>query len=334
MARAGGWPPARLRSWRPRRPTRALASSLVSRERLSTELVPRRAAMEGNLTAVVGQLQVDPDLPTGWRVDSREILATTTRIVGARCGEMEVDTYLAMRARYVDLGMPSDGQATSTVRALARTLYGSNLGGHNRAPVTKAMVNLFRMEIQMAGVRAGSGEFDEQFLEFERLLLNLRFDRQISLRKSHPEMYDPVAIGAQRNSTVQWQFAAWHVEQLQSGYWVELDWDKLRSLSGAAKMLWLVLSSPRIPFSASAEVAGFEELHVPLTPESFRVFGISAARERDCKRSLEHAGRRLAAVDDSYVDVAVVLDPRTRARCLRVVRRRQDGQLALTDFAA
>lgn len=304
----------------------------VSQERSSAELVPRRAAIEGNMAAVVGQLQVDPALPTGLRVDSREILATTTRIVGARLGEIEVDTYLAMCARYVDMGTPGDGQAASTLRALAHTLYGSSQGGVNRAQVTKAMVNLFRMEIQMAGVRAGSGEFDEQFLDFERLLVSLRFDRQIRLRKEHPELYDAAAIGAQRNSTVQWQFAPWHVEQLQSGYWVELDWHKLRSLSGAAKMLWLVLSSPRIPFSRSTP--GFEELRVPLTSESYRVFGIRAARERDCKRSLEQAGQRLVAVDDSYVDMVVTRDPQSRTPCLQVIRRRQDGQLTLTALSA
>lgn len=64
------------------------------------------------------------------------------------------------------------------------------------------------------------------------------------------------------------------------------------------------------------------------------MFGISAARERDCKRSLAQAGERLVAVDDSYVDVAVVSDAQARARCLRVIRRPQDGQLALSELAA
>ncbi|MGE5858013.1 MAG: hypothetical protein ACM31K_05995 [Solirubrobacterales bacterium] len=297
----------------------------------TVNLVPRRAAMEGNLAAVVGQLQVNPDLPSRLQIDSRELLATTTRIVGARFGEIEVDTYLAMCARYVDLGKPGDGGASSTIRALAKTLYGSSLGGANRAQVTKAMINLFRMEVQMAGVRAGTGEFDRQFLDFERLLVSLRFDRQIRLRQTAPDMYDPVAIGAQRNSTVHWQFAPWHVEQLQNGYWVELDWDKLRSLSGAAKMLWLVLSSPRIPFVPSPGAPGLEELRVPLTPESYRVFGISASRERDCKRSLEQAGRRLVAVDDSYIEVMLSNEARSRGRILRVVRRRSEDQLS---FAA
>ena len=58
--------------------------------------------------------------------------------------------------RYVDLGKPRDGNASSTIRALAKTLYGTSLGGANRAQVTKAMINLFRMEAQMAGVRGGA----------------------------------------------------------------------------------------------------------------------------------------------------------------------------------
>jgi hypothetical protein len=58
------------------------------------------------------------------------------------------------------------------------------------------------------------------------------------------------------------------------------------------------------------------------------MFG-SASRERDCKRSLEQAGGRLVAVDDSYVEVVLSDLAQPRGRILRVVRRRYDGQLSL-----
>jgi hypothetical protein len=289
--------------------------------------------MEGNLAAVVGQFQVTPDLPASLRVDSRELLASTTRLLGARLGEIEIDTYLAITARYVELGKPADGKCHSTLRALAKTLYNGEVGGTNRAQVSKALINLYRVEIQMAGVWAGTNELDEAFLDFERILNNLRFHEQIARGRKARELLDPAVIGAQRDSTVQWQFADWHTRQIRDGYWIELDWDRLRSLTGAAKMLWLILSAPRFQFTPSAGGTDLEELCVPLSPESYRALGIRASRPRDCRRTLDEAGQRIVAVDDTYVDFSIVPDPQEpRQRVLRVLRRRSNSQLQLTQL--
>lgn len=272
-----------------------------------SDLPPRRAIIETNLAAAVGQLQVPG--AAGLRADSREILSATTTIAGARFGEMEVNTYLAMNQRYSDMGHPRDGHGSSTIHALATTLYGQSIGGTNRAHVTRAMMNLFRVELQMAGVQASTGEYEAEFLDFERLVVMLRFDRQIGLRRTAPERYDPAVIGAQRDSTVKWQFADWHVEQLRSGYFGQLDWEKLRSLGGVAKMLWIMLSSQRMPFVPLAASEGLEELRLPLAPDGYSVFGIQTTRERDARRSLERGVERMMAVDSTYVGGGVEYEP-------------------------
>lgn len=289
--------------------------------------------MEGNLAAVVGQFQITDDLPSSLRVDSRELLASTTRLLGARLGEIEIDTYLATTARYVELGKPADGKCHSTILALAKTLYNGEVGGANRAQVSKALINLYRVEIQMAGIWAGTDDFDEAFLNFERILNNLRFHEQINKGRRARDLLDPAIIGAQRDSTVHWQFADWHVQQIRNGYWIELDWDRLRSLSGAAKMLWLILSAPRFQFRPSAEGTDLEELCVPLSPEAYRALGIRASRPRDCRRTLDEAGQRVVAVDHTYVDFSIGPDPRApRERVLRVLRRRNTPQLQLAEL--
>ncbi len=291
---------------------------------------PRRdGVIEGNLAALYGQLQLPGDVESNLIVDSREVLAGTTRFVGARFGPIEVDTYIAQATFYVEQGMDPSGKTHATKWALANQVYGSSrIGGANYAQVTKALLNLFRLELHAAGYNAASDEYESEFLELDRLLVKLRFDRQITLRTAAPERYDAAAIGAQRDSTVQTQFADWHVRQIRGGYWASLDWEKLRSLAGAAKILWLLLSSPRIPFAALPQSPQLEELHVPLEVGSYRALGIKAKQDRDCRRVLSQAGQRIAAVDPSYEDIAVVPD-RTRPKgfALSVVRRTAQSPL-------
>jgi hypothetical protein len=104
--------------------------------------------------------------------------------------------------------------------------------------------------------------------------------------------------------------------QIRSGYWVELDWDKLRALRGLSKTLWLLLSSHRVPFRALLDDPTGEGLIVPLDADAYRALGINRVRDRDCKRALEQAGRRMLAVDSTYREFDIVAN----GRRLRVVR--------------
>jgi hypothetical protein len=305
----------------------------------STALVPRRASIEGNLAAVFGQLQLGEQIGDAGRlrVDSREILAATTRLIGARLGELEVDTHIVVTTRYIERGTPDDFIADLTKGAVVRALYGPSRakhGGKNLENVHRALVNLYRLEVQFEGFNAITGEHDPDLASMSRLYTDLVFDRQIRLRRSGGA-YDPAIMGGTRDGTVQVSLGKWHARQLQRGYWVELDWEQLRSLSGLAKTLWLLFSSPRVPFKPALGAPGLEEITVPLDLEAYRALGINTRRERDCKRRLEEAGRRLVAVDELYVDFAVMPDPaRPGAKLLTVVRRRDQQQLVLGDVAA
>ena len=58
---------------------------------------------------------------------------------------------------------------------------------------------------------------------------------------------------------------------------------------------------------------------MPLDPDAYRALGINRVRDRDCKRALEQAGRRMLAVDNTYREFDIVADGPAR-RFLRVVR--------------
>jgi len=320
-------------------PSTAIRHGAMTVPAQMSPLVPRRATIEGNLAAVVGQLQLGEQAGDAGslRVDSREILAATTRLIGARLGELEVDTHIVVTTRYIERGTPDDFLVDLTKGGVVRALYGSERsrrGGKNLENVHRALVNLYRLEVQFEGFNAITGEHDPVLASMSRLYTDLVFDRQIRLRRSGGA-YDAAIMGGTRDGTVQVALGKWHARQLQQGYWVELDWEKLRSLSGLAKTLWLLFSSPRVPFRPSIGAAGLEEITIPLDLEAYRALGINTRRERDCKRRLEEAGRRLVAVDELYVDFAVTPDPaRPGARLLTVVRRSAQQQLTLGDSLA
>ena len=297
---------------------------------------PRRyGIIEGNFAAALGQFQQ----PEGQRgqlvIDSREILAGTTSLVGACLGEIEVDVNLTTTALYVEQGMREDGAWSTTKGALARAVYGRRgIGGGERAQVHKALLNLYRMELSTSGVSAESGQYVADFVEYERLLVRLRFDRQIRLRTEAPELFDPAQAGAMRDSTVEGAYAQWLVKQVRAGYWRELDWEKLRSLPGVSKTLWLILSSPRLPFVTSASSDSLEELHVPLNMGAYRALGIKAKRPAGCKRTLAEALDRMIRVDGTtYVHGEVVPNPGPEGGYrLSLVRRRAPSDQLVLDW--
>jgi len=117
---------------------------------------------------------------------------------------------------------------------------------------------------------------------------------------------------------------------MQNGYWVELDWDKLRSLNGAAKLRGSCFPRRAYPSRACEDASDLEQLKTVLTMEGYRALGINSADRRNCKQRLLTYGRKLAAVDNSYVDFEVVQSrDQPGAHELTVLRRRTTDQLAL-----
>jgi hypothetical protein len=109
---------------------------------------------------------------------------------------------------------------------------------------------------------------------------------------------------------------------------VSLDWEKLRALGGTAKTLWLLLSSPRVPFLPAADDGAVEQLGVPLDAEAYRALGINRGRERDSRRALEQAGQRILRVDPAYAAFDVIDElAAPGSKRLVVTRRRSSVQL-------
>ncbi|MGI8622319.1 MAG: hypothetical protein ACR2NB_02260 [Solirubrobacteraceae bacterium] len=278
-----------------------------------------QALIEGNVAAVLGQFQGGDVSPLV--LDSRELLADTTRVVGARLGEVEVDTYVAICTLYAEQGMRDDGWGSATKGQLARRLYGQS-GGGAREQVHKALDNLHSLRITIGGYDAEADEFRPSMVSKEHLLRRVVYDDVIEARRAGAPSYSAVAAGAKRDSTVKWQFETWHVRQLQHGYWVGLDWEKLLKLNSTAKLLWIFFQSPRVPFTAID--ADHETLFVPLSRETYSALGINCARPRDNKAALIRAGRAVVKVDDLYTEFTVAPDPaRPGEHLLTVTRSRR-----------
>jgi len=87
---------------------------------------------------------------------------------------------------------------------------------------------------------------------------------------------------------------------MQNGYWVELDWDKLRSLNGAAKLRGSWFPRRAYPSRACEDASDLEQLKTVLTMEGYRALGIKVLIV-ELQAAVAHLGRKLAAVDNSYV---------------------------------
>jgi len=182
----------------------------------------RTALVEANFAAVAGQLGAGHD---GGRLelDAREILGATARLVGAQLGDIETDTSIALTQLYVEQGTRDDFKVVGTKKSLARLIYGTDrIGGKNVAQIHKALVSLFRMELQFRGYDAAAGHSK---MIYARLLTRLVFDEQINLLRDDPGRYDPSIMGRRWKGTVEVSLDEWFASQIRAGYWVSLDWE-------------------------------------------------------------------------------------------------------------
>lgn len=278
--------------------------------------------VEANFAAVAGQLNAD----TGGAgrlqlIDGREILSATARLVGARLGDTEIDTSIAVTQHYVEQGMPGDFKVSATKKSLARLLYNGRLGGTNTEQIHKALVALWRMELNFHGYNAATGTTQTIYA---RLFTRLRFDDQITFRRDDPARYDPAVMGASGEGTVEITLDEWLASQVRAGYWVAVDWERLRALSGHAKTLWLLLNTPSAPFLVVPDAPSRERLVVPLDESAYRALGIHRKQARDRRRALRLAGQRIMRADPTYVNFDVIEDlVRPSEECLTIDRQRR-----------
>jgi hypothetical protein len=286
--------------------------------------------LEANIAATAGQLGGRP--PGRLLVNSREVLASTARVVGATLGEMHFNTFVALTMVYVREGAPDDGAGAATLGRLHRLVHGevsrhgrSTKGGRAYLAIVNALEDLFEAKLTVQGYDTVTGRLTPGGFSKTRLLVDLFWDEDLErARQGALEGRNELAarLGAKRadNDTVRWRFHQAYVARIRAGDLVTLDWEKLRALRGVAKTLWLQLSAPRFMFRPVPGQPDHEWIEIPLTTEGHQALGVHATEERDRRRTLNQAGRRILEVDPTYVVFDAHGGPR-RPSALRIVRR-------------
>lgn len=291
------------------------------------EVVDARAPVEGNWAAMVGHLRGGADMHGPARLDGREILGVTARVVGSALGEVEIDASVALTQLFVEQGMRDDWGGVATKKQLVRTVFGADkASGRYHEMIHQALIRLWRLEIHLRAFNAAEGNV---MTDYVRFLSRVRFDEQINLRHDDPERYDPATMGRRWKGTVEYWFDPYWGRQLRAGYWIAVDWEKMHRFKGLPKTLWLVFSAPSTRFDAASDDDTMESIELPLNREIYDAFGINRARERDCWDALRKAGARLTAIDTAYRSVEVRDDPSASLGAKMLVVNRTRGSILL-----
>ena len=289
--------------------------------------------------AATSSAQLMGDGPSGSLViDSREILRSTARVVGANFGELHVKTWMALVTIFVNDGLPEDGSGSSTIGELSRTIWGAEkgTGGGNTKRVVGALLDLYRAEVSLPGFNIVTGEASEG-LSMSRLLSDLHVDEAIrqafDLPGSLTSSDAGKRFGASRGETIWWVFNKRYADRLAQSELRRFDWSKAHQLRGTAMAMWLLFGSPRVPYR---EYFGggdpeLEHVWIPLTIEQCQALGVHASPDAARRRTLSQAGARVCAADPMFVSIEAH-GGRGRESALHVVRRRSSERALLRPY--
>ncbi len=256
--------------------------------------------LDPDVAASVGQL-VGPS-PGRVRVNGREVLASTTQLVGAEWGETHRNVLIALTMTYVERG--KNGIAEASLGKVARVMYGWDAGGEQYKAIAQAIADLHDGKLTIADFDVTTGEPAPGMYSSTHLLIDLVWHKDLE-RVFEGKLRGREDIGRQLGAvrgrnTIRWRFHPGYAERVDSAEVISLDWDRLRALRGVAQGLWIQLSAPRFPFAPVLEQPGHERLELTLDPAAYQAFGISARQERDCRRTLNCAGERIVDADPAY----------------------------------
>jgi hypothetical protein len=128
-------------------------------------------------------------------------------------------------------------------------------------------------------------------------------------------------FGGKRTGTIAWTMNANYVQRLAESELRRFDWVKAQQLRGVALSLWMVFSSPRVPYRPVLEDPDLEMVEVPLTPDACSALGVLAAQDAGRRRTLNHAGDSVCRADKSFVAFEAH-GGRGRQSFLRIIRRK------------
>ena len=303
-------------------------SSEVARQR---SLLPLGAggAIEGWMDDDVASAatQLFGSGPSGLLViDARELLTSTARVVGVQLGEIHFKAWMALVTLHVASGMPADGKGTATVGELSRILWGDDRarGGSNTKKLLRALFDLRQAQFTVPGYdmvnqRPAAGVSDTS------LLINLYVDETMlkAFRQDDHQLTRSEfgkALGIKQRGTIAWRLHPDYTQRLAESDLRRFDWAKAQRLRGVALALWMVFTSPRVPYRPVLERAGELELvELPLTLQHCHALGVKAGTDAARRRTLNDAGRRVCAADKSFVAFEAH-GGRGRESFLRIVR--------------
>lgn len=324
-------------------------SALATRQR---SVMPRADGtlegwMDEDAAAAAGQLFGSG--PAGLLiVDARELLASTARVVGATLGELHLKAWMAIVSLHVASGLPEDGRVDTTIGELARLVWGpgKQFGGLNTSRLLRVLHDLREVRLTVPGFdlinqRPAPGVSDTG------LMINLYVDKTL-LQTFHNEGLGRAEIGrrlgGKGRGTIGWRMHPDYAGHLAATELRRFNWAKAQELRGVALALWMVFSSPRVPYRPVFEATGdLETVEIPLLEEHCHALGVRASTDAARRRTFNDAGPRVVAADSSFVSFAAH-GGRGSDSFLRVVRHRprqsplerpveRDGELVLESAA-
>ena len=241
-------------------------------------------------------------------IDARELLTSTARVVGAQLGELHFKVWMALITLHVAHGMPVDGRGSSAIGELSRLIWGGDRarGGSNTRKLLRTLFDLRQTQFTVPGYDLVH-QCPADGVSDTSLLINLYVDEAIlkAFEAPNPDVDRSElgkALGSKRNGTIAWRLHPDYAQRLAEADLRRFDWTKAQQLRGVALALWMVFTSPRVPYRRVFDGGQpLEMVEVPLTTEHCNALGVRAGTDAARRRTLSDAGRRLCAADRSFV---------------------------------
>ena len=261
-------------------------------------------------------------------IDAKELLSSTARVVGAEFGELHLKVLMALMTLHVAHGLPEDGRGASTIGELNRMISGEDRGrgGANTRRLLGALFDLYAARFTVPGYdmvnqRPAPGVSDTSLLGTlyvdDTILKAYNAERPGGLDREEFE-----ALGAKRRGTVAWRWNPDYAQRFAESDLRRFDWAKAQQLRGVALSLWMVFTSPRVPYRPVLGHQGeLEMVEIPLTVEHCHALGVRNGADAGRRRTLNQAGARVCAADRSFVSFEAHGGHGCRESFLRIVRQ-------------
>jgi hypothetical protein len=209
----------------------------------------------------------------------------------APLGELEFDVLAWAITRWYQLGRPANGRIAASFGDVARGLYGKKGGGKQYALIRGALDHLFNVSLDLSVLELRDGAEQWRHTKRRRVLHTLELIEKVEPGRETAE------------SRIELELASWLVAQLDTHTITALAWPVLRRLTGIAKRLAILLAAQSDDFQPIT--AHTERLTIALSDSLYEELGVTAARERQKRASVERAAQRIAERDPRYSRLSV-----------------------------